>query len=40
MELRDVDKESQIIHMKKITEMKEIREPKEDTTFQVVKLSG
>jgi len=40
MELRELAKASQIIHMNMITETKEIREPKEDTTFQVTKLSG
>jgi len=31
---------SQMIHMNRITDKKEIREPSEDTTFHVVKASG
>jgi len=40
MELREVAKECQIIHINIMTEIKEIKDPKEDTTFHVVKLSG
>jgi hypothetical protein len=31
---------SQIIHINKITDRKEINDPKDDTTFHVVKASG
>jgi len=31
---------SQMAHINKITERKEIREPRDETTFQVVKASG
>jgi len=34
------ERASQIIHMNKITEIKEIKEPKEDTIFQVMNASG
>jgi len=38
--LREETIPSQIIHMNRITEAKEINLPREDTTFQVVKASG
>ncbi len=39
-QIREEDSDSQIIHTKKITDKNEIKDPKEDTTFQVVKASG
>lgn len=38
--LRDAESASQIIHIKKITETKEIKDPKEETIFHVIKASG
>lgn len=37
---RLADKASHMIHMNIKTETKEIKEPSEETTFQVVKASG
>jgi hypothetical protein len=37
---REVETASQIIHINIITETKEINDPREETTFQVVKASG
>jgi len=37
---REEDMLSQMIHINKITDKKEIRDPKDDTTFQEVKASG
>jgi hypothetical protein len=38
--LRDAARASQIIHMNKITETKEINDPREETIFQVTNASG
>lgn len=40
IDLREVDKASQIIHIKKITDTKEIRDPKDETIFHEIKASG
>jgi hypothetical protein len=37
---RDVDNDSQIIHINRMTDRNEIRDPREEITFQVVKESG
>lgn len=37
---RVVETPSQMIHMNKMTATKEIRDPSEDTIFQVMKASG
>jgi predicted nucleic acid-binding protein len=40
MEVRELEIPSQMIHINIMIEMNEIRDPKEEITFQVVKASG